>query len=114
MRIYSSTNLDYRAVAAIVYLVPVLGSVIFLALDWNRTITRVHCLQVLLLGVAMAAVHVAMSILAWIPIIGVLFTSVDWLCSVAYAGLLIAGFVVAIRGDILRLPVLYNIVKNMV
>ena len=55
-----------------------------------------------------------MSILAWIPIIGVLFTSVDWLCSVAYAGLLIAGFVVAIRGDILRLPVLYNIVKNMV
>ena len=55
MRINSSTNLDYRAVAAIVYLVPVLGSGIFLALDWNRTITRVHCLQVLLLGVAMAA-----------------------------------------------------------
>lgn len=114
MRISSSTNLDYRAVAAIVYLVPVLGSVIFLALDWNKTATRIHCLQALFLGIAMAAVHVAMRMLAWLPFIGVLFGAVDWLCSVAYAGLLIAGFVIAMRTDILRLPFLYDFVNKFV
>lgn len=114
MRINSSTSLDYRIVAAIVYLAPVVGSVIFLALDGKDVGTRAHCVQMLALTIVMAIIHVAMCMIMWIPLVGVVFRAVDWLCFLCYAGLCIAGLAAAIRGGILRIPALYNIIDKFI
>jgi uncharacterized membrane protein len=78
----SSTGLDANVAAALAYLFPPVGGVVFFVLEKENRFVRFHAAQAIVVGIAMFAVWIAFfalsAILRVIPILGPLFSGLLW------------------------------------
>ena len=105
----SSLGISDKLVYALIYLLPVVGSVLFLIVDFREREIRLHALQMLLLAAVVTAAHIVLGLFALIPFIGRFFDVVIWLLYGIYVLLALFALLRALSGNILRLPLLYDL-----
>lgn len=113
----NSLGMDQKTASWFAYFPPVIGAIILLAVESkeNRTV-RTHAWQGLILGCFFVAVYIVLGILAailWWPFIWWLFILLYNLAWIAWVALTIICIVKALQGDIFKVPVIYDKVKNL-
>ena len=108
----SSLGMDIKAVCALIYLIPVAGSLFFLILDFQDREIRLHALLALYVAIAVALCHLVLGLFAMIPFLGILFQVVIWIMYILYAMLMVAALAKALNGDYLRIPFFFDMASR--
>ncbi|MFA5675312.1 MAG: hypothetical protein WDA65_02205 [Christensenellales bacterium] len=125
----NSLGMTEKTASWFAYILTVLSGIILLATEKENKTVRTHAWQSLVMGCFFIAVHIIISILTAIfmpnPITDPLaylsaaagafsfFGLVSMLASIAWGILTIICIVKAVQGDIFKLPVIYNKVKDL-
>lgn len=111
---YNRTRLGVtdKLAYVLIYLIPFVGSLVFLISDGKNRDIRGHCLMSLYLSLAELAAALLLSLLGKIPYVGWIFTFSLWLISVAYAGAMLLSMSRALHDKVLKVPFFYNMVKR--
>jgi len=108
----SSLGMNIRLVYVLIYLIPLVGSLLFLIFDYRDRETRLHALQCLFVAIAVALAHIVLGFLASIPWIGVLFTIIIWVMYILFALTMIFGLLKALSGSVLEIPLFYDMARR--
>ena len=108
----SSIGVDVRLAYLLIYLIPFLGSFLFLIFDYNDKIIRRHCLMSLFTLIGVILIHMVLFFLAKIPVIGVLFSILIAVLYVLYGIIMIIGLARALSDNFLRIPFFYHLAEK--
>ena len=111
---YGKTNLGVTTKLAyvIIYLIPFVGSLIFLVSDGRNRDIRMHCLLSLSLCAAMLIGGLVFGFMGKITYVGWLFRIVLALIAIAYVATMLLGLARALNDKILKIPFFYDLVKG--
>ncbi|MBQ9941966.1 MAG: hypothetical protein IJP03_03045 [Christensenellaceae bacterium] len=105
----SSLGIGIKLVYLLIYLLPLVGSLLFLIFDYRDREIRLHALQCLFVAIAVGLVHVVLGFLAAIPFIGAFFVVVIWAMYILYALVMLFGMFRALVDAILPIPFFYDL-----
>lgn len=105
----TNLGLSKNAAYILIYLIPIVGSVLFLLFDFKDRELRLHCLQDLYLSLAEVIAIFIFSLMGRIPVVGWLFTLILSLVSIVYGLICIIALVRALNGGILKVPFFYDL-----
>lgn len=105
----SNLGMSLKLVYVLIYLVPILGSLLFLIFDFKERGIRLHALQALYVAICVVLVHIVLGLFAMIPLIGVFFNVLIWVLYILYALTMLIGLARALYGKILEIPFFYNL-----
>jgi uncharacterized membrane protein len=123
----NSLGMDQKTASWFAYFPPVIGAIMLLAVESkeNRTV-RTHAWQGLILGCFFVAVYIVLWILAliftprgWDAIYAyatggfAIWAVLNWIVSLGWLALTIVCVLKAVNGDIFKIPVIYDKVKNL-
>lgn len=113
----NSLGMDQKTASWFAYFPPVIGAIILLVVESkeNRTV-RTHAWQGLIMGCFFVAVYIVIGILAailWWGFLWWLFILLYNLTWIAWVALTIICIVKAIQGDMFKVPVIYDKVKDL-
>lgn len=108
----SSIGVDVRLAYLLIYLVPFLGSFLFLIFDYNHKTIRRHCLMSLFTLIGVILINMVLFFLAKIPVIGVIFSILIVVLYILYGIIMIIGMARAMSGNFLRIPLFYGMAEK--
>jgi uncharacterized membrane protein len=111
----NSLGMDQKTASWFAYIISIISAIILLATEKDDKTVRLHAWQSLFLGCFFVAVYIVFGILA--AIIGwqawLVFMWLYNLIWIAWLVLTVICIVKATQGDIFKLPVIYDKVKDM-
>jgi uncharacterized membrane protein len=108
----SSIGVDVRLAYLLIYLVPFLGSFLFLIFDYNDKTIRRHCLMSLFTLIGVILINMVLFFFAKIPVIGVPFSILIVVLYVLYGIIMIIGLARALGDSFLRIPFFYDLAEK--
>jgi uncharacterized membrane protein len=110
----TSTGLEPNIAGLLCYVLGWVTGIIFLLLEKRNRFVRFHAIQSIATFGLLTAVSIALSILAVIPFLGVIFSVVDWLIGILGFILWIVLMVKAYQGQMFKLPWAGDLAKRQV
>ena len=110
--------MDAKTASWFAYVLSILSAIIILVTEKDDKTVRIHAWQSLILGCCLAAVLIVFSIITGILIasfsfgVSVVFSILSWLAWIGWAVLTVICILKAVQGDIFKIPVIYDKVKN--
>lgn len=109
----NSLGMTEKTASWFAYILTVLSGIILLATEKDNKTVRTHAWQSLVMGCFFIAVLIVLGILMWIPYLWWFIATVMWLVNIAWLVLTIICILKALQGDIFKIPVIYNKVKDL-
>lgn len=114
----NSLGMDEKTASWFAYVLSIISGVILLVTEKDNKNVRTHAWQSIVMGGFFVAVYIVLAILS-----GILFMSgawgivwffalLNWILSLGWIALTVICIVKAVQGDIFKLPVIYDKVKN--
>lgn len=108
----NSFGLNIKLVYVFIYLIPLIGSIVFLVTDSRDREIRLHCLQMLYFALILGAAYVILGFIGWLPFVGFVFRIARWVIRIVYFLIAVIGLSRACCGTIIRMPILYQIAER--
>jgi uncharacterized membrane protein len=112
--------MDQKTASWFAYVLAIISGVILLATEKDNKIVRTHAWQSVVMGCFFVAVYIVFGIIIGIAGWGVgawgLIIAIGWiesLVGLAWVVLTVICIVKAVQGDIFKIPVIYDKVKNL-
>jgi uncharacterized membrane protein len=107
-------GLDENVAAALAYLFTILSGLVILIMEKENKFVRFHAMQSVLLGVLVAILSIALSILSGIPLIGFIAALADKLLYFAALAVSILLIIKAYSKDAYKLPIIGDVAAGQV
>lgn len=108
----SNIGVDVRLAYFLIYIVPFIGSFLFLIFDYSDKTMRRHCLMALFTLIGVILVNMVLFFLAQIPLIGIVFSILIAVLYILYAIIMIIGLARALSGGFLQIPFFYGLAEK--
>ena len=108
----TSTGLTENVAGLLCYVLWWVSGIIFLLIEKENKFVRFHAIQSIVTFGGITVVSIALSILAVIPVLGVVFGIINWLIGVLAFVLWIVLMVKAVKGTRYKLPWAGNIAEK--
>lgn len=115
----NSLGMDEKTASWFAYILSIVSGIILLATEKDNKNVRTHAWQSVVMGGFFIAVYIVLAILSGILFwsggwgIIVFFGVLYWILSLGWLVLTIICIVKALQGDIFKVPVIYDKVKNL-
>lgn len=118
----NSIGMDEKTASWFAYVISIVSGIILLVTEKENKNVRTHAWQSIVMGGFFVAVYIVLAILTAIianpfnpGTWGVLgfFVALNWIISLGWIILTVICIVKALQGDIFKVPVIYNKVKNL-
>lgn len=107
-------NLDENIVAALAYVLTALTGIIILVMEKENKFVRFHAMQSILLGILLFILNAILSILGYIPLIGLIAGIASWLVSLAVFALTVLLIIKAYQKENYKLPILGDVAESQI
>ncbi len=107
-----STGLDQRICVLLAYLFGWLGGLIFFIVEKQNKVVRFHAMQSILLSAVYIVLMIALTILSFIPFLGIIFNLVNLLVSLGFLALIIVLIAFSFQGKQIKLPFIGDMALN--
>jgi uncharacterized membrane protein len=109
----NSLGMDEKTASWFAYIISIISAIILLATEKDNKTVRTHAWQSLFLGIVFIVASIILGILAFIPYVWILFAVLNYLLWIGFVILTVICIIKATQGDIFKLPVIYDKVKDM-
>jgi uncharacterized membrane protein len=118
----NSMGMDEKTASWFAYILSIVSGIILLVTEKDNKNVRTHAWQSIVMGGFFIAVYIVLAILSaiffnpWNPgswgAIG-FFAVLNWIISLGWLALTVICIIKALQGDIFKVPVIYNKVKDL-
>ena len=109
----NSLGMDQKTASWFAYVLSIISAIIILVTVKEDKTVRTHAWQSLILGCVIIVVDIIFWILLFVPYVGILFAVLSYIAWLGFVVLTIICIVKAVQGDIFKIPVIYDKVKNL-
>jgi len=109
----NSLGMDEKTASWFAYIISIISAIILLATEKDNKTVRTHAWQSLFLGIVFIVVSIILGILGFIPFLWILFAILNYLLWIGFVVITVICIIKATQGDIFKLPVIYDKVKDM-
>lgn len=109
----NSLGMDEKTASWFAYIISIISAIILLATEKDNKTVRTHAWQSLFLGIVFIVASIILAILTFVPFLWILFAILNYLLWIGFVVLTVICIVKATQGDMFKIPVIYDRVKNM-